>query len=431
VDTVALILAGIFLVNLFIAGWLVTLGLVDRYRRHKVTREVDALERSLAMPSAGRDLLSARWFGGTQRAIAVRERRVGIHHVIDVRRLPALPRLVRKASIGVALASTVLWVAVAVPDLGGRSTITSADDGVSVSFPRVWEVPSYRDEAPQGNASGPRADLPPSRGVLPGVQTDPTSSTATDTTFEGDTVPARVAAEPRSWTAISLAWATVPGAIGYSIERSGEQTPDPVWMTIARVDEGLTTYTDVGLEADTTYWYRIAALTEEGPAPPSDVVSATTPVAPPAATNLTAIETGTTIDLAWVDVEAETAYRIERSHLGTSRWTTIGTTGQDVTTYLDAALSPGVTYRYRIFAMNAGGESAPSNVVSVKIDEVKVMEPPEEPSAPPGGEAPVKDKHPRGVKDAPLTEESPVTEGPPLTEESPETEESSVTEESQ
>jgi hypothetical protein len=422
VNTVALILAGIFLVNLFVAGWLVTLGLIDRYQLHRASREVDDLERSLAMPSAGRDVLSARRFGGgVYRAIAVRERSVA-QRAVAVRRSSHLPPLVGKASIGVALASAVLWVAVAIPDLGGQQTVTSADKGVSVSFPQVSEVPSYRDEAPGGLDPSGRAGTSPSRGGSADV-TAPPPATNTNTNFEGDTVPDRVAAQPRSSTAIALVWATVPGAIGYKVERWDVQTQDPGWTTIATVEAVVTTYTDVGLEADTTYWYRIAALTEEGVSPPSDVISATTPIAPPAATNLTAVGTETTVDLAWVDVAEETAYRVERSDQGTSRWITIGTTGQDVTAHTDAGLTPGVTYRYRIVATNAGGDSAPSNIVSVKIDTVKVTAPPEEPPAPSEGDDPAKKKAPPG------TEKSSVTEDSPVTEEDSSTEESSVTEE--
>ena len=201
----------------------------------------------------------------------------------------------------------------------------------------------------------------------------------------------------------------MPGAIGYTIERRGEDTLDQGWVTIVTVDAAATTYTDVGLAAATTYYYRIAAVTEDGPAPPSDVISATTPIAPPAAPHLIATRVGTTVHLAWVDVAQETAYRIERSHHGTSDWITIGTTGEDVTGYTDASLTPGDTYRYRIVATNAGGDSDPSNVVPVKIDTGEVTAPSDEPpKAPAGGVSEPKKPRPT-VGSSPVTDDATVT----------------------
>ena len=71
----------------------------------------------------------------------------------------------------------------------------------------------------------------------------------------------------------------------------------------------------------------------------------------------------------------ETGYRIERSADGTSGWTTIATTGQDVTTYTDAGLSSGTTYFYRLFAVNVGGESPPSNESSATTATDQVQDP--------------------------------------------------------
>lgn len=412
------ILAGIFVVNLFIAGWLITLELVDRSHRHKASREIDALERSLAMPSAGKAVLSAHGLRDTHRAVAVGDQVGALSHARAGRR-PRISRLVGKASIGVALASTVLWVAVAVPDLGTQPTTTTAYGGVDLSVPPTWESPSDR-EAPGVEVPSPRAGPSRAVGVSPGVPTDPPeTNTNTNTTFEGETVPGSVAARPRSSTAISLAWTAVPGAIAYTIDRS-EETQDPDWVTITKV-EAVTTYTDVGLAAGTTYFYRVAARTEEGAAPPSDVISATTLIAPPAATHLIAIQTGITVTLTWVDVAQETAYRIERDH-SESGWITIGTTGQDVTAYTDASLTPGDMYRYRIVATNAGGDSDASNVVPVKIDIPEVATPPDDPTSPGADDSKPK-KPPTNAEGSAVTEDTPVDEGEPVTDAAPVTEE--------
>jgi titin len=254
----------------------------------------------------------------------------------------------------------------------------------------------------------PQTDAPP-----------PPTNTGASTTFDAETLIDRVSALVRSSTQIQLAWEAVPKAIGYTIDRWGDGADPPGWARIAKVDV-VTTFTDAGLEADTTYYYRVAAVTEDGVAPPSDVVSATTSISPPAATTLTALATATTIELTWLEVADETAYRIERSLHGSSDWTPIGTTGQDVTTYTDAALVVDVMYRYRVVATNAGGDSTPSNVVSAKVT-VKVTTPPDDSPPPePDGEKPPKKE----------TEAPPMTEEDPVAPESPDTEDAVATESS-
>ena len=176
--------------------------------------------------------------------------------------------------------------------------------------------------------------------------------------------PGFVAAQPRSSTVIRVSWGAVPAATGYDVERWSEGSA--TWITVATTQDHVTAYTDQGLDSMETYFYRVLVLLEDGvAAPPSDVVSATTPVDPPVATVLRVTSrTHTTVDLAWDDVDAESSYRIERSSDGQTEWTVIGTTGQDVTSYSDAGLERQTTYFYRVVAANAGGSSEPSNVVS-------------------------------------------------------------------
>ena len=93
---------------------------------------------------------------------------------------------------------------------------------------------------------------------------------------------------------------------------------------------------------------------------PSAVASATTILDPPATPPLSVQAHSTEIDLTWTDVATETGYRIERSDDGGTGWATVGTAGQDVTSFTDAGLTPGTGYAYRVIALNAGGESVPS-----------------------------------------------------------------------
>jgi fibronectin type 3 domain-containing protein len=174
-----------------------------------------------------------------------------------------------------------------------------------------------------------------------------------------------VTARSTSSTAIQLQWAPVTGAASYNVERSTDQvTWDVIWST----ESDQNRYTDATLSSGTTYYYRVAAVNGEVVAR-SDVVSATTTVDTPAAPVLvSATGSGTSVDLAWNDVEGELSYEIQRSPDGTSGWTDIGNTGQDVTSFTDNGLAATTTYYYRVIAVTSDNVSSlPSNVLSATI----------------------------------------------------------------
>jgi lysophospholipase L1-like esterase/fibronectin type 3 domain-containing protein len=162
---------------------------------------------------------------------------------------------------------------------------------------------------------------------------------------------------------IDLAWSDVTGEDGYRVERSPDGTTG--WTAVGTTAQDVTAYSDTGLSERTTYHYRVVATSAAGPSSsPSATASATTTVtpSPPAAPQgLTATAAGPSrIDLAWNDVTGEDGYRVERSPDGTTGWTAVGTTSQDVTAYSDTGLSEGTTYHYRVIATSAAGPSSPS-----------------------------------------------------------------------
>lgn len=340
--TLVWIVGVIFLLNVLALGWLVTLALVERRRLDKEIKQVDALWRYLTTP------LSATVSWGARERVGGTRRPTAIH--------PAPAGSAGKAWLGLAVAATVIWVAAVAFDPTDRGTITSAR-GVGTSFvsPELEVRRTGESSTPGVKADG--THLSPQ---APGQASSNTPSTSIATSTE-ETVPATVAAQPHSSTAILIEWDEVPLATGYAVERKQEAIQQG-WLSVANVGQAVTAYTDGGLDADTTYYYRVSAMTEDGAAPPSDVVSATTPIAVPSATDVTAVATLDTITLSWTDVADETGYRVERSLDGASGWIELDTTGQDVTTYVNATLSPGTTYYYRIVATNAGGDSTPSNV---------------------------------------------------------------------
>jgi hypothetical protein len=242
---------------------------------------------------------------------------------------------------------------------------------------------------PRGGPTNHRADA---RGGLVSQQSpgaavataDPATTFPDPTTTGSDQgAPSTVAAIPTSSTVIRLVWTGVSRANGYEIQRSNDGA---TWVSIASTDPDTTAYRDGGLASATTYFYRVLAGTDGGATMASDSVSATTAAEPLSAPTLTTVPASSTeIDLVWNDVSDETGYRIERSADGASGWTAIATTGQDVTTYADAGLSPSTTYYYRVIAVNLGGESQPSNESAATTT---AAEPPPEPGpGQPGGAA--------------------------------------------
>jgi fibronectin type 3 domain-containing protein len=359
VATLVWILGAVFLLNVLIAGWLVGLELIERRRLDKEIKEVDTLWRSLTMPQTE----TAGW--GSSLGVEVKQRTPVLH------RLPAPPRTVGKASVGLAVAASALWVLVAALGPGEHPGSVQARglDG-PMSLQKESERQRQEDASDRGAAG-----VSPSQGISPTATSD------------ADRVPATVAAQPRSSTAIHLDWAGVTAATGYEVERLEKESPQG-WLEIIEVPQSVTSYTDGGLDAGTTYFYRVSAMTESGAAMASDVVSATTPGGVvPTAPSVTAVAALDTITLTWIDVSDETGYRIERSPDGTSGWAGIGTAGQNVTVHTDSSLDPGTSYYYRIVATNAAGDSAPSEVVSATTETEKVTEPPADGTAtpPPNG----------------------------------------------
>jgi hypothetical protein len=343
VHTLVWILAAIFLMNVLAVGWLLALELVERRRLDKEIRQVDALWRYLTTPLSATVAWGAR---SRQRVTALHPQQSGAG----------------KAWIGLAVAASVVWVAAVVVDPATQRQLTSARGVVFPAVSPELEKPRVGVSSTQGVKKDGTRVSPQSPGETTSSAPNPSIATSDDIT-----VPATVAAQPNSSTAIHIVWEQVPVATGYAIERKQDKSQSG-WRTIIEVEEDVTAYTDVGLAAHTTYFYRVSALMDDGAAPPSDIVSATTPIAVPAATEVTAVATLDTIALTWTDVADETGYRVERSPDGTTGWVELATTGQDVTTYVNATLSPDTTYFYRVIATNDGGDSPASNVASATTE---------------------------------------------------------------
>ena len=139
-------------------------------------------------------------------------------------------------------------------------------------------------------------------------------------------------------------------------------------MEIATVGADVTTFSDTGLAASTTYDYRVRATNAGGDSAYSNTAEATTQATqsvPAAPSNLTATAvSGSQINLSWTDnANDETGFKIERCQGNNcSGFVEIAQVGANVTTFSNTGLARNTRYSYRVRAFNAVGNSAYSNI---------------------------------------------------------------------
>jgi hypothetical protein len=102
----------------------------------------------------------------------------------------------------------------------------------------------------------------------------PPSDVVSATTAETPAVPATVVAVSGAPDQIDISWADGSDETGYRVERSADGVTG--WSAIATTGQDVTTYSDTGLAPETTYYYRIVAVSAYGDGVPSEVVAATT-----------------------------------------------------------------------------------------------------------------------------------------------------------
>ncbi|MBP1750244.1 MAG: hypothetical protein H6Q52_2783, partial [Deltaproteobacteria bacterium] len=170
---------------------------------------------------------------------------------------------------------------------------------------------------------------------------------------------------------INLSWTdNSTNEQGFKIERC-QGSGCTNFGQIATVGANVTTYWNTGLTASTTYTYRVRAYNTAGDSGNSSPASATTQPAPaipvaPSGLRLKAVSKSA-IDLTWTDnSNNETGFEIERC-LGSTcaNFAWIATVGANTKYYRNSGLSRNTTYRYRVRAYNAVGNSAYSNIASI------------------------------------------------------------------
>ena len=180
--------------------------------------------------------------------------------------------------------------------------------------------------------------------------------------------PSGLMATATSASVVTLAWTGPAGTLsGYEVERA--TSAGGPWSQVGTPPASATGYADTGLNAGTTYSYRVRAASAAGVSGWSATASATpavvAPSLPAAPSGLGSSPVGTSsITLTWIDnASNETGFEIERGVVAPGAGSPaivslIQATAANVTTYADTGLAPDTRYGYRIRAVNAVGPSA-------------------------------------------------------------------------
>ena len=170
-----------------------------------------------------------------------------------------------------------------------------------------------------------------------------------------------------SSTAILLSWTdNSSNETGFCIERSNALAGP--FTLVAITPAGSNAFTNSGLTAGTTYYYRICAANASGHSAYTSTASAATP-----ALNTPAVPTGliatanslSAIGLTWTDASTnEAGFRIDRASSANGTFNQIAFTSANSTAFADSGLDLATTYYYRICSVGTDGNSAYSAVAN-------------------------------------------------------------------
>jgi len=154
---------------------------------------------------------------------------------------------------------------------------------------------------------------------------------------------------------VALSWAPTAWASSYKVK--GSLSPEGPYATLGTPSSP--SWIEEGLENGTTRFYVVSALNARGEGPESIVVQAVPSAPPPAPAGFRARAGAGRVDLAWDGWPTADRFRVKRSETAGGPYAVVG--NPVAPAYADFGVRNGRTYFYRITALNAAGESAPSD----------------------------------------------------------------------
>ena len=184
-------------------------------------------------------------------------------------------------------------------------------------------------------------------------------------------IPTGLTATAVNGTTVNLTWIdNAVDELTYDVNRSLDAGFAQQRVSFDGLPANTTSFTDVTAEQGTTYFYQVQAANAAGDAT-SATVQVTMPVTnvPFTPTNLNAAVAGPNqVNLTWIDNSGntETGFRIERSTSVTfATKIALPVVAANATNFSDTTAPANTTLFYRVFAVNAIGDSAGSNTVTV------------------------------------------------------------------
>jgi fibronectin type 3 domain-containing protein len=207
------------------------------------------------------------------------------------------------------------------------------------------------------------------------------TSATTSSSGGGETsapsAPTSVTATAQSSSSISVSWNSVSGASGYRVYRATSS-----YGSYSQIASPTTTsYTNTGLSASTTYYYKVSAYNSAGESAQSSYDYATTSSSsssgdstkPSTPTGVKAtVQSSSSISVSWNSVSGAISYKIYR---GLSASYTPSETPVTSASYTFTGLDSNTTYYFRITAINSNGESSQSSAVSAKTQAPPLQKP--------------------------------------------------------
>ena len=143
------------------------------------------------------------------------------------------------------------------------------------------------------------------------------------------------------------------------------RTGTGAFVNIATVGANVTSWTDTTAVFGTSYAYQVAAVNPDGSSAYTAPASVAWPPAAPTTLASTAIRGTDTnalsVNLTWVDNSTnETSFRLERKG-ATGNFAAVATLAANAVAFADTNVLPNTAYSYRVFAVNAVGDSLSSN----------------------------------------------------------------------
>jgi fibronectin type 3 domain-containing protein len=174
--------------------------------------------------------------------------------------------------------------------------------------------------------------------------------------------PIGVTATAQSISSIRVSWNPVPGATSYKVYYGTNSSSITI---LASSTVTGTSYTHIGLEANTTYYYRVIAVNGAGDSDSSSSVSAKTQINAPTGVSATA-QSASSIRVSWNPLSGATSYKVYYA-TGSASGTKILASTVTTTSYTHTGLQAGTTYYYFVVAVSGNDESDYSSYSSAVV----------------------------------------------------------------